>query len=320
MTEAGVPVTPLEERIRSLPAVSDWPEMASLVGSLRGGRLPLWEYPEHAFLAAGGAGDGRSVGSAAIYCVVLAVRLVDDLLDDEGPGPAAPGAARAANLALAFQAAAGEVIEAAELPAERRARCHGRLARVALMTARGQALDVGPAENEDDYWRIVDAKTVPILCASLAIGAEIAGAAPAVVEELAGLGQALGRAVQVHDDMHDALLAESLSDWRRPRHNLALLYALTAPHEQRERFSELVPRVDQGEALGEARRILARCGALSYCIYHVIELDASLRRRIETLSVPRRGALAALLDRHVAPIEQLFERAGVERPRALLRP
>ncbi len=295
--------------------------MASLVGSLRGGSFPHWEYSQSAFGAVGGRGEGGDIASAAIYCLLLSIRLVDDLLDGERHGPAADWEdGRAANVALAFQAAAGEIIESADLPAARRASCHARLARAALQTAHGQAFDLLPVQNEDDYWRIVDAKTVPLLSASLALGGEMAEAADKAVEGLGGLGRALGRVIQIHDDLADALEGDSLADWRRPRHNLALLYALTTPHAEREIFALLVAQIEQADVLAEARLIVTRCGALSYCVYRLMQLDTALRQELASLDLPGRSVLEEVLDRHVAPLAHLFQQAGVAVPDTLRRP
>lgn len=308
-------MTAAERRIRALPIVAEWTELRALVGTLRADNCPLWDCAEYSFTAVGGQGEEISVGSAALYCLILSISLVDDLLDGDDAGPAAGWEpARVANVAVAWQAAASEIIEAAGLDARRRAACHAHLAHAALSTALGQARDREEARCEADYWRIVDGKTAPLLRASLALGAELGGADAGRVAGVARLGDALGRVLQIYDDLHDALLIDSLVDWRRPRHNLALLYALDAPHAERERFVSLLARIAQPQALAEARRIVGRCGALSYCVHHLLQLDAELRRALDALALPRADVLHELFDQHAAPVASLLSRTGLELP------
>ncbi len=299
-----------KQQILSLPAVASWPEAARLVGRMEVSPLPLWEYPAPACLATGGAVEDAEPGVAAVFCLVLSIRLVDDLLDGD-PGPWEElGAGSTANLALAFQAAAGQVIEAAGLGSGQRVACHGLTSRVALDTAWGQHQDGGPSVSEADYWRIVEAKTPPLVSAALAIGGVLGGASRPVTEKLFEVGVPLGKILQINDDLFDVMSAEARPDWQRPGHNLALLYATTADHRDRGRFADLCRRVEDPEALAEAQAILVRCGAVSYCAYHLIELHRAAQAMVVASSLPDPGPLEALLDRHVEPLEQLLEAAG----------
>ncbi len=294
--------------------------MARLVDLMDSSSLPLWEYPVPACLATGGAVDDAESGVAAIFCLVLSIRLVDDLLDGDPGSPCEElGAGSAANLALAFQAAAGQVIEAAELSRERRSACHRLTSRAMLDTARGQHHDGGPSTSEADYWRIVEAKTPPLLSAALAIGGVLGGASRRITERLFDIGFPLGKIVQINDDLSDVMSAEAQPDWLRPSHNLALLYATTADHGDRGRIAELSGRVEDPEALAEAQAILVRCGAVSYCAYHLIELHRAARAILATASLPDLRPLEALLDRQLEPLDQLLQAAGAPSLEALRR-
>ncbi|MEM7350524.1 MAG: polyprenyl synthetase family protein, partial [Acidobacteriota bacterium] len=249
---------------------------------------------------------------ATIFSLLLSIRLVDDLLDGD-PGSQAEelGAGPTANLALAFQAVAGQIIEAAGLSAERRAACHAVIDRAGLDTARGQQRDLGPAASEADYWQIVEAKTPPLICAALALGGLFAGAPEPTVRKLFGIGVPLGKIIQISDDLCDVMSTEAQPDWQRPQHNLALLYASTANHREKDRFIHLSRRAAQPEALAEAQKILVRCGAVSYCAYQLIELDRAARTQLVAATLPDSGPLEALLDRHLEPLEQLMRAVGV---------
>ena len=310
----------VKQQVLALPTVAGWPEMVRLVDRMETSPLPLWEYPIPACLAAGGATQDAESGVAAVFCLVLSIRLVDDLLDGDPESPSeALGAGPTANLALAFQAAAGQIIEAAELSSEQRSACHALTSLAGLDTARGQHHDSGPAATEADYWQIVEAKTPPLLSAALAIGGVLGGASRRIIESLFDIGVPLGKIVQINDDLADAMSPEVQPDWQRPGHNLALLYATTADHLDQDRFTELSGRVEDPRALAEAQAILVRCGAVSYCAYHLIELHRVAQAALQAASLPDPQPLEALMGRHLEPLDHLLQAAGAPSVAALQR-
>ncbi len=297
-------------RVLALPAVAAWPELTRWIEWPKDTASPLWELSVPACLAAGGTERDAEPGVAAIFCLVLGVRLVDDLMDGD-PGPWEElGAGATANLAFALQAAAGEVLDAAYLCSDQRRLCHSLIHRAVLETARGQALDSGPAVSEEGYWQIVEAKTSPLVSAALAVGGVLAAVSPATLEKLSAVGSPLGKMMQVNNDLADAMHGEACPDWQRPSHNLALLYAYSADHEDREEFVDLCQEVEDAEALARAQEILLRCGAVSYCAYQLLELHRVALAAVRAIALKDSSPLERRLDRQLKPLEGILEAAG----------
>ncbi|MBV8201951.1 MAG: polyprenyl synthetase family protein, partial [Acidobacteria bacterium] len=201
-----------------------------------------------------------------------------------------------------------------------RAELHACLARMALATAFGQHLDSREAAGEDEYWRIVCAKTPPLFGAALRLGALLGGAPPAVADELESLGNVLGKLVQVSDDVADALRTPAGADWQRRANNLAILYAMTADHPGREDFLALSARSDDPESLAAAQKLLLRSGAVSYCALKMIELSRQAHAIAAGIALHDRAPVAELLAERLRPLERLLSLAGLDAPLPLLAP
>jgi geranylgeranyl pyrophosphate synthase len=246
---------------------------------------------------------------------------VDDLLDDDPRGHYHTiGAGPAANLALAFQAAGHLLLDDSDISAAIRPALQTGFARMSLATCFGQHLDTREAESEEEYWRIVDSKTPPLFAEALRMGALLGGASAGTAEQLACIGRVLGRFIQVSDDVTDALETPARADWQRRGNNLAILYAMTAPHPDRGEFSLLSQRVADPEALAAAHKILLRSGAVSYCALKLIELSREVRELFARAALADREALGRLLDLHLNPLQRLLASVGLEGPAALQLP
>jgi len=125
--------------VLAVPEMSAWPELGDLFERAAGKPRPDWEWPILACQAVGGEASQAIPGAAAIACMYISIILIDDMLDDDPRGEhLRVGCGQAANMALAFQAAAFRAIEQAEISAERRAAIVSSLAWLALGTAAGQ--------------------------------------------------------------------------------------------------------------------------------------------------------------------------------------
>ncbi|HEX3552326.1 MAG TPA: polyprenyl synthetase family protein [Thermoanaerobaculia bacterium] len=279
----------------------------------------VWEYPVAACKAMGGCEEDAMPAAAAVFCSVISIHLVDDMLDDDprgdfhrlGPGPVA-------NVALAFQAAGQLLLD--QGPAPVRAALQRSFATLSLATCHGQSLDSLELETEADYWRVVEAKSPPLFGEALRMGALLGRADAATAERLAHLGRLLGRYIQVNDDLADALEAPACADWKRRHNNLPILYALTADHADRARFAQLSAQVDAPEALAAAQKILFRSGAVSYCALKLVELSRQLNELLAGLSLTAPQPVVNLVELHIKPLHRLLEIAGVEEPAMLTLP
>ncbi len=310
----------IREALLRRPEVAAWPAMRALVKRIRPSRP--YELPTIPMLASesvGGDPQDAQPGAAALFCLHTSIHLVDDMLDLDTTGLYRRiGEGATANLALAFQAAGLRVIDDHPLHPARKRALLARLADAAAATAFGQALDAEGVDDEPGYWRVARHKTPPLFEAALACGALLGGATPSVSNAIARLGQDIGLMIQVGDDLNDAMEVPAQPDWQSPTGNLALLYALSAPHDARDRFASLCGRVDEPEMLHEAQTLLATSGAVSYCCYRLAEAHRQAIKRLGDLEVARPEPLKALLDHHVAPLASLFERVGIRAPRDLM--
>lgn len=306
----------IKTAVRELKELSEWPEILDLierVGHREG--ISVWDYPSASCRAVGGTEAAALHGAAAVFCSLLSIHLVDDMLDDEPHGEFRRlGAGQTANLALAFQGAGHHLLSDPSLDQGVSAAAQRILAQMVLGTAYGQGLDVREACSEDEYWRIVEAKTPPLFGAAFEIGALLGGAPAATRERLKRIGQILGRFVQVSDDLSDALQTPARVDWNRPSNNLAILYALSARHPARERFQELATRPGDPQALCEAHQILLKSGAVSYCTFKMLEFSQQAQEILDSAPLHDPGPVAKILRLHLRPLHRLLETVGVEEP------
>ena len=311
----------MKHRLLSLPEVAAWPQMVAIIGRARHEEYrSLWDYPFIACRAVGGTDEQALAGAAAILCSLASVHLVDDMLDEEPGGDYRTlGAGNTANLALAFQAAGHRLLDEAGGDAETRAALQANLARMALATAYGQNLDGQGVASEEDYWRVVKAKTPPLFGSAFYLGARLGGADASTAADLDRLGGLIGIFIQVSDDLVDAMKVPGGGDWLRPFNNLAILFAMTAEHGEREELGRLAARTGEDPAaLDEAQRILLRSGALSYCALKLIELQRQARELLAGLPLADPRPIERLLETQIKPLDRLFRSVGVETPAMLL--
>ncbi len=301
--------------LRGLSAVGDMPDVLDLVDRAAPHPTVCWNYAPLACRAMGGRAEDALPAAVAIFCMLAAIHLVDDMLDEDPSGNhhrIGPG--RAANAALSFQAAGTHVVSEAGLSPSVEHDLQRWLADMSMQTALAQHRDLTPCQDEEDYWRLVDAKTPPLFCCALAMGARLGGASTATAEAVGTLGRALGRLIQISDDLRDALETPASADWARPRNNLALLYAMEAPHAQREAFLDRLPRISEPSALTEAQAMIFGSGAASYCIHRMVEAHTQGVRHLESLELAVPTALRGLLDAVLSPVVALLRRSGVTEP------
>lgn len=309
----------IKERVRAVSEISAWPQMQQLMERVvHREALSVWEYPVASCQAVGGDAEAALPAAASVFCSLISIHLVDDMLDDDPKGDYhRMGAGRAANLALAFQAAGHLVLEDGSVEPRIRAALHEAFARMSIGTAFGQDLDSREVRNEEEYWRTVAAKTPPLFGAAFRMGALLGGAPEVTAGRFELLGSVLGRFVQVSDDLSDALQTPARADWGRRSNNLPILYAMTAEHPMREAFLELSSRSGDPASLAEAQKILLRSGAVSYCAFKMIEFAQEAQEILEHISLQDPEPVERILAAHMQPLHKLLESVGVEEPPVL---
>lgn len=308
----------IKQMLFNLPEVAAWPDLAApLIQALDHPRQD-WELPLIACRAVGGDNLTIAPAATALVCVQLSIALVDDMLDRDPRGlHLRIGEGATANLSLALQALAFRLVEDISVEAEYRAAVTASLSQMALGTAYGQSLDVQNLQGEENYWKIVRAKSTPFYGAALYIGALLGKASAQVAGRLRQFGILNGEMIQIYDDLVDALQKPANPDWKQGRNNLAILYALTADYPERERFRALLPEIDDPEALQEAQRILIRSGAASYCAYHIVRRYQEARQLVDGTPLADPTSLRDLLANQIEPVMILLRGVGAVIPREL---
>ncbi|MEM8997064.1 MAG: polyprenyl synthetase family protein [Acidobacteriota bacterium] len=308
-------IADIRRRLRRHEHVEGWPDVVWLVDRETGDGRPAWQLALDGCRACGVDEKRAWPAAAVIFSLLYSIHLVDDLLDEDPDGlQHRIGAGGCANAALGLQSVATSMIRDLGLSPTSEAEAHRRLGEICLGTAYGQMLDSQDPEGEEAYWRVVDLKTPPLFSYAFFLGALVATDSVETADRVAALGGILGRIVQLNDDLKDALETPATPDWGRRATNLAILYAATADHPEREDFLRLKAGVDDPAALREAQEILIRCGAFSYCSFQMVQSYRAARRQIAALELPAHGAIVEVFDDYVSPLRHLLRSIGVEAP------
>jgi geranylgeranyl pyrophosphate synthase len=300
-------------QVSCLPEMAAWPELLDFF--TQAVSRVKWDFPLLACRAVGGESAVGVSGAAAIACIQLSLVLVDDMLDQDPRGAHLQfGEGATANFAFALQSAAFRIAGRASVDTERRAAVCASLAQMALTSAFGQDLDTRNPGGENNYWKIVQAKSATCFGAALYIGALLGEASSEVAERLYDFGFLVGENIQIYDDLLDALQSPASPDWKQGWSNLAILYALTANHPERAQLEALRTKVDDPEALGTAQQILIRCGAISYCVYHIVKRHQAAKQLLDGISLTDPAPLRKLITDQTEPLIMLLESVGAVIP------
>lgn len=301
--------------LEALPSLSAWPELLDLFPSTPAPLRTDWALPAYALRAAGQLQERALPVAAALAALQISIMLVDDILDEDPRGKHMEmGSGRAANLALALQAAAHLVLDQLEADVARRYEVAACLQTMALATAAGQELDTQPISGEAAYWRLVTAKSTPFYGAALEAGAILAGVSQATCQAIRTIGVHFGEIIQVMDDLDDAFQIPAKPDWQRQNNNLAILYAKSADHSQRDRFLDLLDEIDAPGHLHAVQQILIDCGAVSYCLYQILQRYRSSLTLLYASDLPDHQPILDLHHLQMRPLAGLLRSIGVSLP------
>ncbi len=302
-----------------LPELQAWPEVQQIFPNPD---VPLradWTLPLYSIRSLGGNELDVLPLAAALACVQMSIILVDDILDDDPRGyHLSMGSGRAANLALALQAAAHLVLKHGNIASERLPDIGECLQAMAFATAAGQEMDVGIISGEDDYWRLVRAKSTPFYASAFELGAIAAGATNQQRVAINEIGMLFGEIIQLLDDMDDAFAMPAKPDWTRQNNNLVILFAKMADHKERGEFIELLNKIHEPDKLATAQEICIRAGSVSYCIYQMVSRIDQVKERLKQSDVPFSDPILGVFRHHLLPLKYLLHRIGVEIPSEMM--
>lgn len=313
--------TQIEIYFLQQPEVSAWPELIE-VWHHYAQNAHSWRLPELACQAVGGEMERVVPMITAVGCCHISIVLVDDILDDDPKGLYQRlGVGEAANFGLAFQSIAYKIVqqvaEAMGWDTAVKQQILAELIHLNLKTAYGQHLDVQEILTEEHYWATVAAKSTPYYGAGFYLGALASGADEAVAAQLRQFGLLIGKLIQVSDDLADAYQIPAAPDWQRGTGNLAVLYARLAAHFDKNRFEELLLQIDDLAALEEAQQILLQSGAVSYCIYHLLQTAKEARSVLNECALEQPLLLQQFLAERVEHLFELMETSNMPLPAEL---
>lgn len=308
-------VEQIHDLINSETGLQYWPETDLLLADYAE-RIPTsWRLPGYVCAALGQPWEAVTPAVAGLGCVQKSIIVVDDMLDMETDALYTKmGHGRAANFALALQAAGLRLVEQCSVPSARRLLAQQTLISLALQTAKGQEMDVQDISGEEAYWRLVRAKSAPYYAEAFRMGAQLAGADASVAETLACVGTLFGEIIQIHDDLEDAFAVPAKPDWERQQNNLLILYGTTVDHPERDRFIQLCMEIEKGDNLQEAQQLLVQSGAVSYGIYQALHREQQAQRLLEEVAPPNPEPITELFLRYRAPFTQFLQEIGVDSP------
>ena len=308
----------IHNQLRSIPGLAAWPEILEIIPANDEPLRTDWALPLYALRAAGLETAAALPVAVALACIQISIMLVDDILDDDPRGKhISMGVGRAANLALALQAAAHMAVDGLDATPERRHQVSTCLQEMALATAAGQELDMQPIAGEAGYWRLVSAKSTPFYAAALESGAILGGVSEAARQAIRSLGVRFGEIIQIMDDLDDAFQIPAKPDWQRQDNNLAILYAKTAHHPAQAQFVDLLAHQDDPGFLAVAQQLLIDSGAVSYCLYQIVERYQACMVLLSEADLVDASAILVLYQRQMRPLVRLLHTIDVPLPSEL---
>jgi geranylgeranyl pyrophosphate synthase len=296
----------------TFPIFDEWHEMRTILQRMASERPRDWQLPITGCQAVGAPAEKAVPASAALACVQISVILVDDMLDADPRGEYQRiGNGRAANFALAFQAAGCDALIRSKASSPVKWEALNSLHHMMLTIARGQELDVQNPGDEASYWRVVENKSGPFFGCAIHLGALLGETTINTADKLKKLGNLYGEMIQIYDDLNDTMAVPANPDWLQGRKPLPILFALSVNHPDRARFENLYKNISVGNALQEAQEVLIQCGALSYCVDQLLRRYQIAQDILNKTSLPNKAGVASLIKEVIAPVWKLFETLGI---------
>src|SRR5258705_3993203 len=146
----------------TFPIFDAWTEMETILRRAASGQPRDWQLPVIACQALEESPEKSVPASAALACMQISIILVDDMLDEDPRGEYHRiGSGRAANFAVAFQAAGADALIRSQAGTQVKVEALNSLNQMMLKTAHGQEMDIQNPADEASYWRVVENKSAP---------------------------------------------------------------------------------------------------------------------------------------------------------------
>lgn len=296
----------------AFPIFESWHELESILRRAASGRPRDWQLPVIACQALGEPPEKAIPASAALACAQISIILADDMLDEDPRGEYHRiGSGRAANFAVAFQAAGADALIRSQASTQVKVEALNSLNQMMLKTAHGQAMDIQNPDDETSYWCVVKNKSAPFYGCALHLGALFGEASTSTAGVFERLGELYGEMIQIHDDLNDTMAVPANPDWLQGRKPLPILFAQSVAHPDHAKFLELYQDISAENALQKAQEILIRCGAVSYCVDQLLRRHQAAQDILNKTPLPNKGPVDSLIEAVIAPIWKLFETLGI---------
>ncbi|MGH1388039.1 polyprenyl synthetase family protein [Kordia sp.] len=308
-----IPINQIKEKLLQHAIFNKWPQLIGIIErySEKEG-FATWDYVVWACELVGGNKEDAINGSISNLCMFQSIHLVDDLLDEDPSGyHIQNGVGTTANISHIFSSLASLFLEDTHLSESSKIVAFNNIAQTILDTAYGQNEDIHAKGTEEDYWRIVKLKTPPLFCSAIFIGGLLGGVEPKTARLIAELGYPLGKLIQLNDDLADIFKDVNTTDWEQPEKNIVLIYCLNAAYEKKERFLKLLANLDTQNNITELQGIALECGAVSFCLYNIIETYKEALKIINQFPTQYQKPSKVLFEYHIQKIVSLLNKLGL---------
>ncbi len=258
---------------------------------------PLGLLPLAGCAAVGGDARAAIPVAAAWEVLNLAVRIMDDVADQDRPGAlwSNVGVPRASNLATAIYTFAYHLLARAAWSAERYRRINRVFIDEALRLSAGQDRDLRSAPTTiEEYWRTMEDKNAPAFALACAAGALAGTDSRELVERCRGFGHHLGVALQLFDDFEGLWASDGAGDLGIGKVTVPVLYGLTIDHPGRDELRRLADQGRLADRADRVRAILDGAGARDFVIWAALQERDRAMAALEGL--PGSDGVAALGD------------------------
>ena len=144
--------------------------------------------------------------------------------------------------------------------------------------------------SEPNYVTMIERKTASLMASACELGAFLGGADPDDVTHLSHYGLQFGIGFQIIDDCLDLVgdekkMGKSLgTDIRKGKPTLPLIYLLEKiSRSEKEKLKEIVVQSQDGEAIGEVRRLIEKYGTLERSMERAREYILSAKKEVAHL-------------------------------------
>lgn len=254
--------------------------------------------------AVGGNISNLAEAIAAVCCVHMGIKIIDDLIDEDKRGiHQQVGVGQAANAAYIYQATGLKIIMESSYSLPQKMDVITYLIHFANKTSIGQYYDATQITSINNFFHALELKSGPLFGDCMRIGAAVSGANEIEVNSLYELGVIYGYLIQLNDDLSDTFEAPASNDWLPNRTNLPILFASEIEHENKERFNQIRNQVfNSEEILAEAQQILISSGAYYKVIDEIIWQAHQFRDLLSKSSLKNKQPLEELLVELMNPV------------------